>query len=95
MDDMNEILRARKNAQAPSNLAERIIDASLKQASAQKTVSLLEELSSMFILPRPALVIAACLVLSLGVGLQIGNSLNGFTDSEVFFYGEADAGEWL
>lgn len=76
-DKLSEMLRARyMPPQAPSNLAERIIHAAMQDLQArQMPRNLWAEISVMFALPHPSVVMATLVIFGVVVGIQAGDSL--------------------
>ena len=79
MDNLDDILKQRKTPKAPSNLAHRIVQAADVDQKPrvflrQKLFSYLEPL---FMLPRPAYVMAVALVFALFLGVGMGPFFQG------------------
>jgi hypothetical protein len=99
-DQFERILKTRKYEEPSSNLAQRIISASLREnAKAQlSTISFFSELLAVFSLPKPAITAVSVLIIVLLIGFAAGfmNPLETvFTDQEQtyiqeFLYYEGD-----
>lgn len=68
--NFNRILEGRSVTPSLSNLSERIIAAAAVQNNTPLWIIIMQELSAMFILPRPAYAMAFTLILGVVLGLQ-------------------------
>lgn len=75
-DDLNRMLNSRYTPNAPSGLAERIIHAAMMDIQArQMPRNLWAEISAMFALPHPSVVMATIVIFGVVIGIQAGDSL--------------------
>lgn len=92
--DIDDILKTRRKVHAPSNLANRIIQASLDKSDKQSWTDIWEEIKGMLIIPQPAYALAATVIFGLLLGLESGSLFEFWEyDSQAFLY--LDQGEWL
>ncbi|MEM6780522.1 MAG: hypothetical protein AAF569_01515 [Pseudomonadota bacterium] len=93
-DDLNQLLNKKYAPDAPSNLAYRIIDAA-KNRKNKKPRNVWEELSWMFIVPRPALALGVSVLIGLMIGFQGGSVLDTSLYSDWTSFLIVDEGGWL
>ena len=94
-DDMNKMMKARYMPKAPEGLAERIIFAAilgLQEIPARR--NFWSELSTMFALPHPSVVVACGVLIGVAVGLQASDSLTILNQDWSSFM-EINEGGWL
>lgn len=91
-DDLDRLLNKRMTPQAPSNLAHRIAEMA-GQKPARRPLNIWDEISAMFIIPRPAVALGFSILLGLFVGFQAGDVSSTEVDWASSLY--VDEGGWL
>lgn len=95
---LNEILLKREIPQASTNLAARISAAATSKERGSLINQILREMSFMFLFPKPAYVVAICLIFGLALGLQ-GQletaDVDAFMTQDLLSFADIDEGDWL
>jgi hypothetical protein len=105
VDHLDDILSRRAVPQAPTNLAQRIIDAARPLGGTAKTTppraTFEEWLSTLFdglLVPRPAIAMLMLLLVGTMIGAYIGEpaaEAQGYEFPSVYVEDDFNAGEWL
>lgn len=95
-DDMklDSILSNRKVPEPASNLSSRITTAAQEKPRISIWEKAGREMGELFLIPRPAYVLVACLVIGLFIGLGVESDAQSAMQ-DWFSFADIDEGEWL
>ena len=92
--DFNKLLHDRTTPAPAANLATRISAAAAMRQNTPLIDIIIQEITAMIILPRPAYVLAFSLILGLLLGLQIEGDL-GTVGQDWLSFADIEEGDWL
>ena len=99
--ELDRLMQKRSVPEMRSNLAERIIDTAYQQTQQErrKRKSWLHTFNDIFLIPKPAFVIAALFMIGIAMGMSVDMSdatIQGETVSAYFYTAETvTEGDWL